>query len=142
MRTEDGASKVVLVKFVVKYNAGAHQLLADHSPPLAPALHVIIPVIGDMTMVVMDYVSAKPLHDSLPLQSSAPKQSAGTFPRLSSYFKDMAWFFEISGNQNVLYSPEDVGRALLVDFDGVGRHGKNRYSACLTPDAGLGVTRL
>ena len=39
----------------------------------------------------------------------------------------------------MLYLPEGGGRALLVDFDGVGRHGKDRYSACLNPDVGLGV---
>jgi hypothetical protein len=42
---------------------------------------------------------------------------------------------------NMLYLAED-DRALLVDFDGVGRHGESRYSACLNPDAGLGVARL
>ena len=37
---------------------------------------------------------------------------------------------------------EEEGRALLVDFDNVGRDGKDRYSACLNPDAGLGMDRL
>jgi hypothetical protein len=39
---------------------------------------------------------------------------------------------------NVLYSPKDGGRAFLVDFDGVGKHGKDRYSSCLNTKLGLG----
>ena len=42
---------------------------------------------------------------------------------------------------NVLYLPEE-GRVLPVDFDGVDLDGKDSYSACLNPDAGLGVGRL
>ncbi|KAF9644463.1 hypothetical protein BDM02DRAFT_3121907 [Thelephora ganbajun] len=36
METE---TKVVFVKFAAKYNEGAHRLLANQNPPLAPALY-------------------------------------------------------------------------------------------------------
>jgi len=119
MRTGDGTSTTVFVKFSVKYNPDAHKILAGHNPPLAPALHYCAPVIGDMYMVVMEYVSKalKLLHDR------------------ELVFGDLR-------EQNVLYLPEGGGRAMLVDFDNVGRDGKDRYSACLNPDAGLGVGRL
>ena len=50
----------VLAKFAVKYNTLAHHLLANYEPPLAPALHSCTPVIGDMFMVVMQYIPAGP----------------------------------------------------------------------------------
>ena len=74
MRTEDGTSTTVLVKFSVKYNTYAHKILAKHDPPLAPALYYCTPVIGGMYMVVMEYVPAKSLHNApLPLPTSALK---------------------------------------------------------------------
>jgi hypothetical protein len=42
---------------------------------------------------------------------------------------------------NVLYSPKDKGRLFLVDYDGTGEHGKDRYSPCLNTDLGLGADR-
>ena len=42
---------------------------------------------------------------------------------------------------NMLYLLEDGSRVLLVDFDGVGLGRTDRYSACLNPEAGLGVAR-
>ena len=42
---------------------------------------------------------------------------------------------------NMLYLLEGEGRVLLVDFDGVGEDGKDRYSATLNPEADLGVVR-
>jgi len=38
----------------------------------------------------------------------------------------------------VHYSPEAGGRAVLIDFDGVGKYGRDRYSPCLIS---LGVLR-
>jgi hypothetical protein len=37
---------------------------------------------------------------------------------------------------------ERLMTVLLVDFDGVGKHGEDRYSACLNEDTPLGVRRL
>ena len=130
----------VLVKFAVKYNMVAHRLLAEHEPPLAPVLHSCAPVIGDMYMVVMQYIpDASLLNASLPLPA----------PNLEAVRRDIKQALDLLHAQdlvfgdlreaNVLYLPEGGGRALLVDFDGVGRHGKDRYSACLNPDVGLGV---
>ena len=39
----------------------------------------------------------------------------------------------------MLYLPEDGRRTLLVNFDSIGEDRKDRYSACLNPEAKLGV---
>ena len=142
-RTEDGPSTTVMVKFSIKYNADAHNTLAEHNPPLAPALHYCVPVIGDMYMVVMEYVSAKSLRNaSLSLPIYALEVVKRDVPEALKLLHSQGLVFGDLREQNVLYLPDGGGRALLVDFDGVGRDGEDRYSACLNPDAGLGVGRL
>jgi len=37
------------------------------------------------------------------------------------------------------FLPAAGGRTFLVDFDGVGKHGIDRYSPCLNVELGLGV---
>ena len=144
MRTEDGASTMeVFVKFAVHYNATAHRLLANHEPPLAPALHSCTRVIGDMFMVVMEYLpGASLLEVLLPLPASVQEAIHRDVPRALEILHERDFVFGDLREANLLYLPEDGGRALLVDFDSVGRNGEDRYSACLNPDAGLGVDRL
>ena len=54
---DDISTREVLVKFTAKYNKDAHHLLAKNDPPLAPTLHSCTRVIGDLFMVVMQYIS-------------------------------------------------------------------------------------
>ena len=144
MRIKDSdTSTVTLVKFAVKYNEVAHRLLAEHDPPIAPALYSCTCVIGDMFTVAMQYISAS---EGAPLRGGSLPP-----PALEAVRRDISQALKLLHRQdfvfgdlqesNVLYSPED-GHALLVDFDDVGRHGVDRYSACLNPGAGLGVQRL
>jgi len=144
MRTEDGTSTTeVFVKFAVTYNATAHRLLANHKPPLAPALHSCTRVIGDMFMVVMEYLPGTPLLDVwLPIPASVHEAIRRDVPRALELLHEQDLVFGDLREGNLLYLPEDGGRILLVDFDRVGRDGKDRYSACLNPDAELGVKRL
>ena len=58
---------LAFVKFTTKYNEDAHRLLAEQDPPLAPALHACICVIGDLFMVVMQYVSPSEGNDLVEL---------------------------------------------------------------------------
>jgi len=144
MRTEGGAPTTdVLVKFAVKYNAAAHRLLASHDPPLAPALYSCKRVIGDMFMVIMEYI---------PNSKGASLYGASLLPpALESVRQGVSQALDLLHGQNlvfgdlrelnVLYLPEE-DRVLLVDFDGVGRDGEDRYSACLNHEVGLGVVRL
>ena len=148
MRTKDGTStKDVLVKFAVKYNAAAHRLLADNNPPLAPALYSCTRVIGDMFMVVMEYMPGASLFDillntPLPLPASIHEAIRRDVPWALEILHEHDFVFGDLREGNLLYLPEDGGRVIFIDFDGVGRHGEDRYSASLNPDAGLGVARL
>jgi len=140
-------TRVVLVKFTAKYNEVAHRLLADHEPPLAPALHCCTRVIGGLYMVVMEYLSdAGALHRFfVPSRSPLPPP-----PNTTAIRRDLTKALELLHEKdfvfgdlrpvNILYSPED-DRAMLVDFDGVGKHGEDRYSPCLNVLLGLGVDR-
>lgn len=140
--------QVVLVKFTAKYNQEAHRLLADQDPPLAPALYFCARVVGGMYMVVMEYI-AKPKGWSIDCISSArdpPPPPAPEVVRrdvtkaLGLLHKENLVFGDLR-EPNLLYLPEDGGRVLLIDFDGVGVDRVGRYSACLNPGAGLGVNR-
>jgi len=144
MRTEDGTTTMeVFVKFAVNYNATAHRLLANYKPPLAPALHSCTRVIGDMFMVVMEYLPGASLLDVLlPLPASVQETIRRDVPLALDILHERDFVFGDLREANLLYLQEDGGRALLVDFDRVGRDGEDRYSACLSPDAGLGVDRL
>ena len=133
----------VLVKFAVKYNEDAHRLLADHDPPLAPTLHSCTRVIGDMFMVVMQYIPSSG-GASLYACSLSPAVFEAVHRDISEALKllhEQDLVFGDLRETNVLYL-QNEGRAMLTDFDAVGRHGKDRYSACLNPDANLGVDRL
>ena len=144
MQTEDGTStKDVFVKFAVNYNSTAHHLLANHKPPLAPALHSCTRVIGDMFMVVMQYLPGTSLLDVLlPLPTSTCEAIRRDVSRALELLHEHELVFGDLREANLLYLPEEGGRALLVDFDNVGRDGEDRYPACLNPEAGLGVDRL
>ena len=144
VKTEDGASTTeVLVKFAVKYNEAAHRLLADHKPPLAPTLHSCTRVIGDMFMVVMQYVPGVPLLDVLlPLPAATHEAVRRDVSEALELLHGQDLVFGDLREANILYLPEDGGRAMLVDFDGVGRDGEDRYSACLNLGLRFGVARL
>jgi len=142
MATET-SDEVVLVKFSVKYHENAHRLLASADPPLAPALHFFTRVVGDMYMIVMEYV---PKSKGQSLFVAPPPQPAldnirKDIDRALNLLHENDLVFGDLREPNVLYLPEDGGRVLLVDFDRAGRDGKDRYPACLKPDANLGVVR-
>ena len=138
------STRTVFVKFAATYNESAHRLLADQEPPLAPALHFCARVIGDMYMIVMDYTPKEKGWSIVPGLKGGP-----TIPRNlpeiveRDVTKDLNLLHEQDlvfcdlREPNLLYLPEGEGRLLFVDFDWVGRHKVDRYSACLNPDAGL-----
>jgi hypothetical protein len=137
------ATQDVLVKFAARYHEDAHRLLAAQHPPLAPALHFCKRVIGDMYMVVMEYIPksrGRPLSSLLPRQSSSKAVDLGVTKALNLLHEEGLVFGDLR-ETNVLYLPEGEGRVLLVDFDGVGQDGMDRYSASLNTKAGLGVRK-
>jgi hypothetical protein len=132
--------EIVLVKFTAKYNEVAHRLLAKQTPTIRPALYSWMRVIDGLYMIVMEYLSdAEPLCLFFPPHQMF-KSSGRTLPRLLTYHREGFVFGELR-EVNVFYSPEDGGRAFLVDFDGVGEHGRDRYSPCLNTNLGLGMAR-
>ena len=101
-------------------------------------------VVGGLYMVVMEYMSsAKALHRFFVLPPLSPLPDPGVVRRDLTKALDLLherkFVFGDLRPLNVLYSPEE-NRAFLVDFDGVGKH-KDRYSACLNTELGLGVNR-
>ena len=166
MKSEDGTSTTdVFVKFTTKYNADAHRLLASHNPPLAPTLYSCTRVIDDIFMVVMQYIPVSEGKSLYAISNPPPalhptRHSAleafeevcrDVSKALEAVRRDVSQALELLHGQglvfgdlrevNVLYFEKD-DRALLVDFDSVGRDGKDRYSGCLNPDAELGVEGL
>ena len=142
----------VFVKFTPSYNEDAHRLLADNVPPLAPALHFCARVLGDMYMVVMEYIpesrgrSADPLvlFDGPPLPRSSRSAVKRDVGMALDLLHGQKLVFGDLREPNLLYlSGPDDGRVFLVDFDVVGRDGEARYPTCLNQKAGFcaGVER-
>ena len=128
---------------LTKYNEDAHRLLAEQDPPLAPALHFCTRVISDMYMVVMEYIPESRGQSifctpTARLVSEVIRRDVGGALALL-HEKDLV--FGDLREANLLYLPEDGGRVLFVDFDGVGKDGVDRYSATLNPETRLGVDR-
>ncbi|KAF9644455.1 hypothetical protein BDM02DRAFT_3212847 [Thelephora ganbajun] len=144
METET-ETQVVFVKFAAKYNEGAHRLLANQNPPLAPALYFCARVVGDMYMVVMEYMPKSKG------QSIGSRSSTDGLPPPAVVLRDVSKGLDLLHERNLvfgdlretnlLYLAGDGGQVLFVDFGGVGRDGMDKYSACLNPGAGLGVDR-
>ena len=139
----EASTRTVLVKFAVKYNEDAHRLLAKKDPPLAPELYFCAPVIGDMHMVVMEYIpksrgqSVHTLSHRPPLPGALPELVEREVSKALGFLHEKSLVFGDLREPNLLYLPEKGGRVLLVDFDGVGRDEVDRYSACLNLRAGL-----
>ncbi|KAI0808275.1 hypothetical protein C8Q74DRAFT_1363676 [Fomes fomentarius] len=120
----------VLVKFTAEYNADAHRILAKAG--FAPALHACVPVCGGLKMVVMDRVQGENAwnaeqRDELPLTVYESVRSAIEVLHLAGFvFGDLRL-------PNIMCLPD--GRAMLVDFDWVGKADEARYPATLNDTA-------
>ena len=138
----EGSTQVVFVKFAVEYNEAAHRLLAEQKPPLAPALYFCARVVGDMYMVVMEYIpdssgrSIDRVPKGSPLSQDLPHLVERNVSKALSLLHAKNWVFGDLREPNILCLEDpDDNRVLLVDFDTVGEDGKSRYSALLNPEA-------
>ena len=130
----------VLIKFTYRYNEKAHALLAEAG--LAPRLHFFNPIVGNLFMVVMDYIpdakSVWHLRDKgIPLPSNIPEE----VEHAVSLLHDREIVFGDLRDGNILYiksreGDATKGRVMLVDFDWAGSHGIDRYSATLNIHGG------
>ena len=132
--------ELVLIKFTYRYNEPAHILLAEAD--LAPRLHFFNPIIGNLFMIVMDYIpnakSVWRLRDQgIPLLSVISEQ----VEHAVSLLHDRNIVFGDLRDGNVLFIKSGDGdltedRVMLVDFDWAGSHGIDRYSATLNIHGG------
>ena len=94
-----------------------------------------------MYMAVMEYIPesrGRSLSGLRPLEFSSKAIDLGVTKALNFLHEQDSVFGDLR-EPNVLYLPEGEGRVLLVDFDGVGQDGVDRYSATLNPKARSGV---
>ena len=119
----------VVVKFTVRYHERAHRILAEGQ--LAPALHFCIPLIGDMYMVIMDYVEGMP-----------PFDHRVSGDRRQGVYNDMQRALNLLHEKNLVFgdlrAPNVIvktgGGTMLIDFDWVGEHQVDRYPASWNND--------
>ena len=120
------------------------RLLASQNPPPAPTLHFCTRVIGDMYIVVMEYIpgsrgsSVDPKAGGPPLPKNLQEVINLGVREALCLLHQKGWVFGDLQEPNLLYLPDrDGGRVLLVDFEAVGPDGEARYSSCLNPNAKL-----
>ena len=113
----------VIVKFTVQYHEEAHRILAKNQ--LAPTLHFCIPLVGDMYMVIMDYIDSAPLFCLKELGDHQAIYS--DVDKVIKLLHGQDLVFGDLRAQNVL--PKPSGGAMLIDFDWVGKHRVDRYPA-------------
>ena len=136
----EGPTQIVFVKFAVQYNEAAHRLLAGQKPPLAPALYFCARVVGDMYMVVMEYIpeskggSIDRVSGRSPLRRNLPQLVERDISKALKLLHGSGWIFGDLREPNILCLLDSDGdRLLLVDFDTVGEDGVSRYSGLLNP---------
>ncbi|KAF6750431.1 hypothetical protein DFP72DRAFT_1072434 [Ephemerocybe angulata] len=131
--------KPVIIKFTHCYNQEAHALLAKVG--LAPQLHSCTRIVGDLLMVVMDYIpeatSVRQLRDAGDPLQALPAVILQEVKRAVTLLHYAGIVFADLRDGNILYSKDQQTgeeRVVLVDFDWADVAGKSRYSATLNTD--------
>ncbi|TBU41190.1 hypothetical protein BD309DRAFT_868775, partial [Dichomitus squalens] len=122
-----GTSVEVAVKFTARYGVAAHELLAKQG--LAPILYACRPVLGDLYMVVMEFVSGKTAWNMIELCEQIPHPVWADVQKAIGALHEKDLVFGDLRLPNIMCVPTESGgmRAKLVDFDWAGIHGKDRY---------------
>ncbi|KAH8986809.1 hypothetical protein EDB86DRAFT_2809337 [Lactarius hatsudake] len=139
--TEDGRKprRQIVVKFVQRYNAEAHRLLATAglAPEIfySPTEH---PDLVGLTMVVMEFIDGKPAHQhcgSLQLPPSISDQ----LKKALEILHENNFVFGDFRYPNIMITKD--GRVRLIDFDWCGVHGEDTYPVSLNDarDAANGI---
>lgn len=130
----DGATEVI-VKFASRYGEAAHRLLSDAK--LAPKLYWCGPIIGGLTMVVMqhleDGVSIWRLREGASRRRRVPEAVLEDVKAAVKLLHENGFVFGDLRDANVVLSK---GRGVLVDFDWAGKDGEDRYPAALNESNG------
>ena len=104
-------------------------MLAENQ--LAPALHFCIPLVGDMYMVIMDYVEGVPLF-GLQETGEVRRGVYSDVQRAVSRLHEQNLVFGDLRPQNVIVNAGDG--TMLIDFDWVGEHQADKYPASWNND--------
>ncbi|KAF4564449.1 hypothetical protein EYR36_002383 [Pleurotus pulmonarius] len=134
---ESGGDKTeVVVKFTSRYNEAAHRLLSDAQ--LAPKLDWCGQIIGDLSMVVMEYLEDGVLLWRICKDPSKRKRVPGMVLEDVKRALDLLHLnglvFGDLRDANVVWSKD---RAFLVDFDWVGKEGVDLYPASINVSKSL-----
>lgn len=134
--TEAPGSKIIVVKFVHRYNEEAHRLLADRD--MAPKL-LYCGEVGSIRasaraehghpkdhlhMIVMDYVDGLRA-DIAHWHKSLPQNFLEQVKAILAHLHDHDYVFGDLRGQNIMVTKND--RVLFIDFDWVGKDGESRY---------------
>ena len=118
----------VVVKFTSRYGAEAHSLLAQKG--FAPTLHACREVLGDLYMVVMDYIAGETAWSLSESKKKIPPTVWDDVKTAIEILHEKNLVFGDLRQQNIMCVPTESGdgmRAKLVDFDWAGTDGKARY---------------
>ncbi|KAI1798212.1 hypothetical protein LXA43DRAFT_1176622 [Ganoderma leucocontextum] len=135
-------NRYVAVKFAHRYCRDAHALLAQQSPPLAPALWYCAdePAV-EMYVVVMEYVdgSTHPeLRAPYPGTGAETPQWTGALRTAVTTLHEHGFVFGRLRGQNVFVPRGHPDEVRLVNFNWAGRAGEARYPSTIS----MGVPRL
>jgi hypothetical protein len=125
----------VVVKFTARYNETAHRILADAQ--LAPRLHFCERVIGNLYMVVMDFVDGKSVWQLQVEETPVPAVVSRKVEDALNLLHAQDIVFADLRDPNILYvacKGSGEGCVILVDFDWPAKDGEGRYPAMLNPN--------
>lgn len=137
-------SKLIVVKFVRRYNEEAHKLLANFN--LAPQLYYVEPkprqsfatgqtLVRRPRMIVMEYVHGDSPWVAFPDRQGSRNFFDGIEEAIEKLHQKDLVFGDLRG-PNIIVG--DRGKVKLIDFDWCGEAGKARYPPDLNNSSSLG----
>ena len=131
--TDSGTKTTVVVKFAYRYSRAAHELLAQHDPPLAPRLWFCEKVASvGMHVVVTDCIADFDRDSALSAAERASARDAvALLHRHGLVFGDLR-------RPNVLRRGD--GGVRLIDFDWCGKAGEARYPSDINMNEGTDIS--
>jgi predicted Ser/Thr protein kinase len=119
----------LVVKFTSRYNARAHEILAEKG--YAPRLYGCFPVCGGLFMIVMDRVYG---------YSMSVVANSRKLPK--SVYEDVEAAVKLLHDENIVFGDlrslnvmvVDGKRAMMIDFDWAGEDGKARYMTTISKE--------
>ena len=126
-KRDDAPEQFLVIKFTEKYNAQAHQLLAEAG--YAPRLHHEERLHQGLVLLIMDYV--KGVH---PLEALTDTQYAQVEGAIKLLHENDIVFGDLR-RPNLLVHEDEVK---IIDFDVCGKDGKDVYPLEINMDGGIG----